>query len=90
MHDYLKGTDNQDRIGPMRMLSSGIISAAQDEAWNKIVFLIAVITGFLIVLHGGFPILIVGISSLFLAYMYTAGPVPIAYTPSGEFFVFLI
>ena len=22
LHDYLKGTDNQDRIGPMRMLSS--------------------------------------------------------------------
>lgn len=89
LHDYLKGTDNQDRIGPMRMLSSGIISEKKMRLGIKIVFLIAVITGFPLVLHGGFPILIVGISSLFLAYMYTAGPVPIAYTPSGEFFVFL-
>ena len=89
LHDYLKGTDNQDRIGPMRMLSSGIISEKKMRLGIKIVFLIAVITGFPLVLHGGFLILIVGISSLFLAYMYTAGPVPIAYTPSGEFFVFL-
>ena len=38
-------------------------------------------------LHGGFPILIVGISSLFLAYVYS-GPFN-SIPPSGEFFVFL-
>jgi len=41
------------------------------------------------VYYGGFPILMIGISGLFCAYLYTAGPIPIAYTATGEIFVLL-
>ena len=89
LHDHLKGTDNEHRLGPKRMVSSGMIAVDQMQRGIKLIFFIAFLAGAPLVYYGGWPILLIGISGLSLAYLYTAGPIPIAYTPSGEVFVLL-
>ena len=89
LYDYLKGADNECRLGPKRMVSEGIISIDQMKRGIKFVFFIAVISGIPLVYYGGWPILFIGISGLCLAYFYTAGPSPIAYSFTGDFFVLL-
>ena len=89
LHDYLKGTDNQDRLGPKRMIASGMINIADIQKAIKIVFIIASLSGLPLVYYGGWPIFLIGVSGLCFAYLYTAGPLPIAYTVTGEIFVVL-
>ena len=89
LHDYLKGTDNENRLGPERMVSSGMIAVDQMQNGIKFIFFIAFLAGIPLVYYGGWPILLIGVSGLCLAYLYTAGPIPIAYTASGEVFVLL-
>ena len=45
LHDHLKGTDNQDRLGPKRMIASGMINIADMQKAIKIVFIIASLSG---------------------------------------------
>jgi 1,4-dihydroxy-2-naphthoate octaprenyltransferase len=51
--------------------------------------IISVLCGIPLVLHGGFPILVLGIVSAVLAYAYTGGPFALSYLGLGELFVFL-
>ena len=54
------------------------------------VFLVgAVIFGAPLVMERGWPMLAIGLPSLFLAYGYTGGPFPLAYRGMGEIFVIL-
>lgn len=89
LFDFRKGKDTVKRIGPVRVLQSGLIS---DRAMtNSIYALTAIIflLGWYLVLHGGVPILIIGLLSVLGAYCYTAGPYPLAYNGLGEVFVFI-
>ena len=88
LYDFLKGSD-KNRLGPDRMLQSGLISIENMKLGISILFVLAVITGLPLVIHGGWPILTIGLSSFLFAYMYTAGPVPLAYNGLGDLFVFL-
>jgi 1,4-dihydroxy-2-naphthoate polyprenyltransferase len=51
--------------------------------------LLALTLGIPLVWQGGWPLVIVGLSSLFLAYGYTGGPFPLAYLGLGDLFVIL-
>ena len=87
--DARKGADTARRVGPRRVTASGMLSA-------RAVMTIAV--GFLLLAFGcgvvlfharGWPIVWIGIPSMFLAYGYTGGPFPLAYRGMGELFVIL-
>jgi 1,4-dihydroxy-2-naphthoate octaprenyltransferase len=52
-------------------------------------FGLATLLGAYLVSVGGWPILAVGLASVAAGLAYTGGPRPIAYTASGEFFVFV-
>ncbi|NRA37747.1 MAG: 1,4-dihydroxy-2-naphthoate octaprenyltransferase, partial [Planctomycetes bacterium] len=87
--DALKGTDNEQRIGPARAVASGFISSRAMLSACFIVLAISFCIGLYLSLIGGWPILALGIVSILCAYGYTGGPFPLAYIGLGDLFVFL-
>jgi 1,4-dihydroxy-2-naphthoate octaprenyltransferase len=87
--DHAKGADTAERLGPVRATSAGLLSARAMMTGGAVCLVVATILAIPLVLHGGWPILALGIISLFLAYAYTGGPFPLAYLGLGEIFVVL-
>ena len=60
LYDFLKGSD-KNRLGPDRMLQSGLISIENMQLGISILFVLAVLAGLPLVIHGGWPILTIGL-----------------------------
>ena len=88
LYDYLKGTDKEDRIGPRRVLVSGLISTSEMKLGIITVFGLAFLLGLYLVYAAGIVILIIGVISILAGLAYTAGPYPLAYNGLGDVFVF--
>lgn len=87
--DFKKGADTETRLGPQRVTQSGLLTPTQVLLGGLVCFFIACLFGVPLVLHGGTPILILGLLSLLCGYLYTGGPYPLAYVGLGELFVLL-
>jgi len=87
--DSHKGADTERRLGPTRVTASGLLSARTVLGWALGFLLLAVAFGGVLYQERGWPILAIGVPSLFLAYGYTGGPFPLAYRGLGEVFVIL-
>ncbi|WP_303317787.1 1,4-dihydroxy-2-naphthoate octaprenyltransferase [Flavivirga abyssicola] len=95
--DGVKGTDNNDRIGPERAIQSGKISP--EEMFNaiKINVLISIGLAFLLIFSAfgvkhfllTFLFFILGIASVAGAIKYTVGNNPYGYRGLGDLFVFI-
>lgn len=85
--DSERGGDGPDRLGPPRVTASGLLTAGMVKAGAAACFALAALTGFYLVIVGGWPILLLGILSILAGWAYNGGPLPIAYTPFGELFV---
>lgn len=95
--DGIKGTDNDDRIGPMRAIQSGIIKPAE---MKKVIIVTAIMTFIsavgLIILSLGIQRLLVsilflalGIAAIWAAIKYTVGSNAYGYRGLGDVFVFI-
>jgi len=95
--DGVKGTDNEDRIGPERAVQSGAISPKQMRTAiitsSIITFLIAILLIFIAFGKDDFLNLIIffclGIASIAAAIKYTVGKRAYGYSGFGDLFVFL-
>jgi 1,4-dihydroxy-2-naphthoate octaprenyltransferase len=87
--DYERGADTPDRLGPPRATAMGWLAAADVRRAAATSFGLAMVLGAYLVSVGGWPILAIGLASVAAGIAYTGGPRPIAYTASGEFFVFV-
>jgi len=87
--DHAKGADTAERLGPTRVTSSGMLAPRTVMTGGAVCLFLATILAVPLVLHGGWPIVVIGILSLFFAYAYTGGPFPLAYLGLGEIFVVL-
>ncbi|HTO50052.1 MAG TPA: 1,4-dihydroxy-2-naphthoate polyprenyltransferase [Burkholderiales bacterium] len=87
--DYERGADGADRLGPPRASSLGWLAPADVRRAAATSFGLAMVLGAYLVSIGGWPIFVIGIASVAAGIAYTGGPRPIAYTASGEFFVFV-
>jgi 1,4-dihydroxy-2-naphthoate octaprenyltransferase len=85
--DSEKGGDGPDRVGPMRVTSSGLLSITAVKSGAALSFAAAALVGCYLVSVGGVPILLLGLASVGAGWAYTGGPRPIAYTPFGELVV---
>ena len=87
--DHAKGADTAERLGPVRATSAGLLSPRAIMTGGALCLSLAAVLAIPLVLHGGWPILALGIVSLVLSYAYTGGPFPLAYLGLGEIFVVL-
>ncbi|MCU0805484.1 MAG: 1,4-dihydroxy-2-naphthoate polyprenyltransferase [Burkholderiales bacterium] len=87
--DFERGADGADRLGPPRPTSLGWLSPADVRRAAATSFGLAMVLGAWLVSVGGWPIFVIGIASVVAGVAYTGGPKPIAYSATGEIFVFL-
>ena len=85
--DARKGADTEKRLGPVRVTASGLLSPGLVMAIATGFLAAALVCGVFLYQARGWPIVVIGIPSLFLAYGYTGGPFPLAYRGMGELFV---
>lgn len=88
VHDAEAGIDTAERLGPVRAVQAGLLSAADVRRGFVAALAVAAALGVPLVLHGGLPILAVGLASLFCAWAYSGGPRPLASLGLGDAFVF--
>lgn len=86
--DAERGADGPDRIGPVRAVSAGLISAAAMKRAMIGAFSIATAFGLYIAGIAGWPIVAIGIASIAAGLAYTGGPYPLGYHGLGDVFVF--
>ena len=86
--DGVKGTD-ANRIGPTRLVASGLATAKQVKMAAFISFGIASIAGIWLSLLTSPLLLIVGIAAIAAAWGYTGGKNPYGYSGLGEASVFI-
>ena len=87
--DFEKGADTHFRLGPRRATHMGWFSPRQLKLAATGSFGLAALAAIPLVLRGGWPIVVVGLSSLLSGYLYTGGPRPLAYSGLGDLFVLL-
>ncbi len=89
LYDHLAGTDTEERVGPRRVLASGLISPGEMKKAIVVTFGITFVLGLYLVYISGYITLIIGIASIIAGIAYTAGPYPLAYNGLGDVFVFV-
>ena len=87
--DAKKGADVPDRLGPVRVTSAGLLSPKAVLSGLGVSIGLACLAGAGLVYRAGWPILVLGVLSLALALLYTAGPFPLAYLGLGDLFTFV-
>lgn len=87
--DSRKGADTARRLGPTRVTAAGLMAPGVVMACAVGFLMLAVGCGAVLYQARGWPLIAIGIPSLFLAYGYTGGPYPLAYRGLGELFVIL-
>jgi 1,4-dihydroxy-2-naphthoate octaprenyltransferase len=85
----MRGADSASRLGMPRATSSGLLTAQQVRSAIALAIGAAVVVGLPLVMHSGWPVLAMGLTSIIAAISYMGGPRPIAYTPLGELMVFV-
>lgn len=86
--DGVKGTD-EDRVGPIRLVGSGLATAKSVKAAAFISFGIASIAGAWLAFLTSPLLILIGIISIAAAWGYTGGKNPYGYRGLGEVSVFL-
>ena len=87
--DAKRGADTADRLGPVRVTSSGLVAPRRVLVATWIAFAVAVAAGIYLATVAGVVILIVGAASILAGVLYTGGPRPYGYAGLGEVFVFV-
>jgi 1,4-dihydroxy-2-naphthoate octaprenyltransferase len=87
--DFRRGADTAARLGPLRVTQAGLLTANSVLLGAYVCFTLATLCGIPLIVRGGWPIVIVGITSIAAAYAYTGGPYPLAYHGLGELFVLI-
>lgn len=87
--DARSGVDTQDRLGPQRVMHSGLATDRQMKIALGIVCAIALISGLGIVWLSHWSLLVFGLLSMLGVFAYSGGPFPLASNGLGEITVFL-
>lgn len=89
LYDFLKGTDREDRLGPKRACAQGWITTKAMKVGIILTTLASGIVGLNLLYYGGIEMIPVGIACILFAFLYTAGPYPLAYHGWGDALVLI-
>lgn len=89
LFDFLKGTDREDRLGPERACAQGWISPKAMKAGICVTTVLAAVTGLSLLNYGGWELIPIGMACIIFAFLYTAGPYPLAYHGWGDVLVLI-
>ena len=95
--DGMKGTDNEDRVGPKRAIQSGVISPQAMKRAIIITSLLTLVSAMLLIYYAfsdtnlwySLFYLVLGILSIISAIRYTVGNMAYGYYGYGDLFVFV-
>ena len=95
--DFVKGTDNDERVGPDRTMQSGLITKSEMVKIMWVIALLCSIFGVWLIYEGtnGLDLskaglfAILGLTAMGAAVKYTMGKNPYGYAGLGDIFVFL-
>lgn len=88
-YDFIRGSDKAGRAGFKRALAEGEVSVEQMRRACFITLAVALITGLYLVIAGGWPILLAGVTAIVFAWLYTATSHSLSYLGIADIFVFL-
>lgn len=69
--DFMKGTDDEQRLGPKRACAQGWITASAMRSGLFITTLLACIVGLPLVYYGGWEMIMVGLACVVFCFLYT-------------------
>lgn len=87
--DHRKSADTAERLGPRRLIQTGLASPEQVLLAAYLVFGLAALIGLYLIYVGGWPILIIGALSILAGLAYTGGPWPLGYHGLGDLVCFI-
>jgi 1,4-dihydroxy-2-naphthoate octaprenyltransferase len=85
--DGIRGTDEQ-RVGPVRLVGSGLATPRQVLAAALVSFLVAGLAGLVLAAVVSWWLLLLGVAAIGAAWFYTGGSRPYGYRALGEVSVF--
>ena len=88
LYDGVRGTDGPQRVGPVRLVGSGMASSAEVRIAMRAAFAVAAVPGLTLAAAVTPWLLLVGGASIAAGWLYTGGPRPYGYLGLGELFVF--
>jgi len=88
LSDGVRGTDGEERVGPVRLVGSGLATPAEVRQAMLGAFAVAGVAGLMLAVAVPPWLLLVGAASIAAGWMYTGGPRPYGYLGFGEVFVF--
>lgn len=95
--DARKGTDNEQRLGPLRVTQTGLVTARQMQLMIILFVILSLLSGSLLIWFGlrggdlwGYAVFfLLGFSAIFAAIKYTIGRKPYGYVGFGDIMVFI-
>ena len=88
LSDGVRGTDGPQRVGPVRLVGSGMASPTEVRVAMLAAFAVAAVAGLTLAAAVTPWLLLVGGASIAAGWLYTGGPRPYGYLGLGELFVF--
>jgi 1,4-dihydroxy-2-naphthoate octaprenyltransferase len=88
-HDFIKGADTAERVGPRRAVAAGLITPVAMRRAAAAVMIAAFLAGLGLLGRGGPWMLAVGAVSIVCGLAYTGGPYPLGYHGLGDGCVFI-
>jgi 1,4-dihydroxy-2-naphthoate polyprenyltransferase len=87
--DARRGADTPQRLGPPRMVATGVISPGRMWAATWAVIGVAAVAGLVLFTIAGPLVIVIGAVSVLAMLGYVGGPAPYGYRALGEVFVFV-
>lgn len=95
--DGIRGSDDENRLGPERVIQSGKVSLKAMKRMIVIFILLSLISGTVLIFTGlpQYPVykiavfFVIGLSAIIAAVKYTIGKQPYGYVGLGDIFVFI-